>query len=174
MTEREFAEIIRDTKGVVLSAIGNTLAGRFYYVIDDVVQETYIRAYRGLVNNSFRGEAALSSWLYRIARNESLRMMKKLVREEEKSMKVAGEMAHDYEMPAGDAADDRDVEKLETMKRSIGRLPAKYQDVFELLLQGYPEKEIARKLSIRGGTVKSRISRGKEMLARMIEGGREK
>jgi len=171
MTEREFSEIVAETKAVVLSAIGKTLPSRFYHAVDDVAQETYIRAYRGLAGNTFRGEAALSSWLYKIARNESLRMAKKLIREEEKSRRAANETNHENGVPARPADGGHDEEKLAAMERAIDNLPVKYRDVFDLLLRGHTEKEIARTLSIRPGTVKSRISRGKELIARLIEGG---
>jgi len=171
MTEREFAEIIAETKAVVLSAIGKTLPSRFYHAVDDVAQETYIRAYRGLAGNTFRGEAALSSWLYKIARNESLRMAKKLLREEEKSRRAADDVNREKGALAWQADGGHDDEKIAAMTRAIAGLPAKYRDVFDLLIRGHPEKEIARRLSIRPGTVKSRISRGKELIARLIEGG---
>ena len=54
MTETVFAEIIKETKGVVLSAIEKTLFNRFYHAIDDVAQETYLRAYKSLDRNQFR------------------------------------------------------------------------------------------------------------------------
>jgi DNA-directed RNA polymerase specialized sigma24 family protein len=59
MTEREFADIVGRTKKVVLSAIEKNLASRFYHSIDDVVQETYLRAYSSLTKGKFRGESSL-------------------------------------------------------------------------------------------------------------------
>ena len=87
MTEEEFAAIVGRTKKIVLSAVRKHLAARFSYVIDDVAQETYLRGYRHLAGSWFRNESSIESWLYAIARNESLRMNKKLVREEEKAEK---------------------------------------------------------------------------------------
>ena len=166
MTEREFAEIIDSTKGAVLSAIQNHLADRFYHAIDDVAQETYIRAYRSLVKKKFREESLISTWLYSIAKNESLRMNKKLSREEMKFQKSVERMktaaAHEVEENRYD---------IELLREAIGKLPEKYRSVLELVSRGLTEKQIAEKLEIKIGTVKSRSSRGREMLEKLLKGG---
>jgi RNA polymerase sigma-70 factor (ECF subfamily) len=160
MTDIEFAAIVGRTKKIVLSSVRKHLAARFSYAIDDVVQETYLRGYRHLSGGMFRNESSVESWLYAIARNESLRMNKKLGREEEKAERVAEHQKE--EEPARFSSED--VALLEVM---MGRLPEKYREVMALKAQGLPEDEIARRLSISRGTVKSRFSRGKEMLQRI-------
>lgn len=155
ITEREFALIVSDTKRVVLSAIEKNLAERFYHAIDDVAQETYFRAYRSLVKESFRADSSIETWLYAIARNESLRMNKKLMREEEKQKRSAMQAA------AAETASDPDTTILH---ESIGSLPAKYREVIQLMARGLRINEISERLGIRPGTVKSRASRGKKMI----------
>lgn len=51
---------------------------------DDVVQNTFIKVYRGI--GSFRGDAKLYTWLYRIASNEAISFLKKKKRKETDSM----------------------------------------------------------------------------------------
>ena len=92
MDDKEFAGIVNSTKPIVLSAIKKYVAAQYFHSIDDVVQETYLRAYKSLIKNSFRGESSMETWLYAIARNESLRMMKKINREEIKLKKKARKM----------------------------------------------------------------------------------
>ena len=87
--EHDFAEIVERTKGVVLSAISKTLDAEFSSHIDDVVQETYLRAYKSLQKEQFKNNSSIETWLYTIARNESLRMNEKLVRERQKSENLA-------------------------------------------------------------------------------------
>lgn len=169
MTEREFGEIVRETKGVVLSAIEKHLSPRFYGAIDDVVQETYLRAYRALSKDSFRHDAKLSTWLYAIARNESLRMGGRLAREEEKRER-AREAATEYRAEDS-TADLLEEDEISRMRKSIRGLPEKLRAVLELAAEGRGEAEIAETLSIRRGTVKSRLSRGRELLARIMKGG---
>ena len=163
MTETEFAVIVGETKSVVLSAVEKHLFSRFYHAIDDVVQETYLRAYRGLQKNQFEGRSQLSTWLYTIARNESNRMNEKLGREERKISKLQ--------------QNENTERTAETPKPGIGeemlgwikQLPAQYMNVIKLALGGFSEKEIAASLSISPGTVKSRSHRARGMLRRIIE-----
>jgi RNA polymerase sigma-70 factor (ECF subfamily) len=166
MTEREFAEIIDSTKGTVLSAIHTHLADRFYNAIDDVAQETYIRAYRSLIKNKFKEESLISTWLYTIAKNESLRMNKKLSREEMKFQKSVEKMKADAEYESSENNLD-----IELLRKAIGNLPEKYRSVIELVSRGLTEKQISEKLEIKRGTVKSRASRGREMLEKLLKGG---
>jgi len=161
--ERDFSEIINDTKGIVLSAIEKNLSPRFSHAIDDVAQETYLRAYKSLTADKFRGESALSTWLYTIARNESLRMNKKLAREEEKAQKSGLYLIKEQE-----EAHSRDEEDLDILKNKISLLPEKYRDILSMMTTGKNIKEIAEKLNIRPGTVKSRASRGRKMLKDII------
>ena len=135
MTEKEFAEIVKRTKKTVLSAIEKNLSARFYHAIDDVAQETYLRAYNGLAKNSFRGDSSIETWLYRIARNESLRMNQKLVREEEKAKKVLESASHSFtqKTDSGEAAHLQDHLTL---------LPDKYRSVLTLISQGLDRKSV--------------------------------
>ena len=162
MTEAEFAVIVGETKAIVLSAVEKNLFARFYHAIDDVVQETYLRAYRGLQKNQFEGRSQLSTWLYTIARNESNRMNEKLGREERKIAKLQqSEGTERSETPRPGIADE--------MLDWIKQLPAQYMSVIKLALGGFSEKEIAASLSISPGTVKSRSHRAREMLRRIIQ-----
>ena len=54
-----------------------------------------------------------------------------------------------------------------TLDLLIGRLPDKYRAVMALKARGLSEKDIADTLGITTGTVKSRFSRGKEMLQKL-------
>ena len=55
------------------------------------------------------------------------------------------------------------------LKNAIEKLPSKHKPVFKLLYIGLNEREIAEELSLKKGTVKSRISRGKKMLQTYLE-----
>lgn len=164
MNEREFADIVGRTKKVVLSAIEKNLASRFYHSIDDVVQETYIRAYGSLTKGKFRGESSLGTWLYSIARNESLRMNEKLMREERKKKKL---------IEAGNYSEDKADENLAILQDNITRLPEKYGSVLSLVSLGYSLNQISEKLGINLGTVKSRISRGKKIIHENVKGDKD-
>lgn len=163
MNEREFADIVGRTKKTVLSAIEKNLASRFYHSIDDVVQETYIRAYGSLSKGKFRGESSIDTWLYSIARNESLRMNEKLMREERKEKKL---------IESDDTAEENGDDTIALLQENILELPEKYGSVLSLVSLGYSLNQISEKLGLNIGTVKSRISRGKKIIHDNMKGGK--
>lgn len=159
MTESEFTEIVSSTREIVLSAIEKNLAERFSYAIDDVAQETYFRAYKALKKDQFRQESKLSTWLYTIARNESLRMNDKLRKEE------------DFLISHTDLNENskrlNSQEMIGTLRALLVKIPDKYRKVLEFYLAGYSESQIAETMGVKPGTVKSRAFRGKEMIKRV-------
>ncbi len=163
MNEKEFSAIVTKTKAVVLAAIEKNLAERFYHAIDDVAQETYLRAYNNLIKEKFRGDSSMETWLYRIAVNESLRMNQKLKREEEKQKKSITAFGTE---PGTESM----TEEIAALQNAIPLLPDKYKEVLSLVSEGRSINEIAFKLKIMPGTVKSRSSRGREMLHKLIRG----
>ncbi len=171
MDQEAFASIVEETKGIVLKAVRKNLFSEYCYAIDDVVQETYIRAYRSLVKNKFKEKSKLSSWLFTIARNESIRMNRKLKSGERRREKY---MERNIEYLNSDGRNDIEekIEKddlLNKLSEAVKDLPDKYESVIDLYVKGFNEKEIAKFLSISRGTVKSRIHRGKEKLREILK-----
>jgi RNA polymerase sigma-70 factor, ECF subfamily len=159
MNETEFLKIVEDTKSIVLAVVRKYLSRHYYHYIDDVMQETYFRAYKAINKNKVIIDKSLNNWLYTIAKNESIRMMEKLRREDAKIVKVQENFS--------EAAKPKKMyEELFEMKKIIAGLPEKYKIIFQLLVRGYSENQIAEKLKIRQGTVKSRIHRGRELIYR--------
>src|SRR3989339_828134 len=155
ISEESFAKIIRETKVVVLSAVKKHLFEHYAHALDDVVQETYFKAFDSLVKEKFREESKLSTWLYVIAKNEALRMNGKLKREEKE--KELDEKLNTLE--------------IEDTLKKVNLLPLKYRSILMLYSEGLSEKEIAEKLLLPSGTVKSRIYRGRKKMLRMLENG---
>ncbi|TGL60711.1 RNA polymerase sigma factor [Leptospira sarikeiensis] len=169
MGEAEFSRFVEETREIVLAAVSRYLYERFAYAIDDVAQETYLRAYKALQKGQFRGDSKLTTWLYTIARNESIRMNENLVREETKAEK-AGKRSEEDSRVFAIEKDSEVMEDLPTWEKAklwISNLPEAYRSVIQYYLSGYSEKEIAEALGVPTGTVKSRAARGKEMLRRM-------
>ncbi len=161
MTNSDFTEIVNSTKSIVLSAIEKNLAERFFHSIDDVVQETYLRAYKALVSGKFREESKLSTWLYAIARNESFRMNEKLMREERKIERATLKIKEETHLH------DDTQNQPNLLIKYLKQIPEKYKTILLHYSEGFSEKEIAEKLSIKQGTVKSRAFRGKEFLRKI-------
>ncbi|ONF93941.1 RNA polymerase sigma factor [Leptospira santarosai] len=172
MTESEFTEIVSSTRDIVLSAIEKNLAERFSYAIDDVAQETYFRAYKALKKNQFRKESKLSTWLYTIGRNESLRMNEKLKKEEERAQRwIKSKKTEDFLTNHtglnGNTIQWNSQEIIRTLHSLLAKIPDKYRKVLEFYLAGYSESQIAETIGVKPGTVKSRAFRGKEMIKRI-------
>ncbi len=171
MNEEAFASIVEETKGVVLKAIRSSLFSEYYYAVDDVVQETYIRAYRSLIKNKFKEESKLSSWLFTIARNESIRMNRKLKSGERRREKyVERNMQYLNNIEDNNIAEKIEKDDLiEKLNAAVVKLPDKYVNVIDLYMKGFNERQIAQLLSISRGTVKSRVHRGKEKLRQIFK-----
>jgi RNA polymerase sigma-70 factor (ECF subfamily) len=150
---------------------------------EDCVQEAFVRAFAGLRN--FRGEAAFSTWLYRVALNVAREAAKKRARRPLPATDLMSEDSDDppdlgrMDLPEGNDRDDPESavvadEKRAVVLRALRSLPEHYREVVILYdLQGLSYEEIATVLSTRIGTVKSRLNRGrlalKEALTEHLE-----
>ena len=137
--------------------------------VEEVVQDAFIRAYRGLA--SFRGESSFYSWLYRIAANVAFSFLKK-----SRSPEVPLDEREDDGFDPG-VTDEQTPERM-LMARQIGsaveRAMAKLQpELAEALVlfevDGKAYKEIAQLLGLPIGTVRTRIFRAREFIARRLE-----
>ncbi|MBV6492236.1 MAG: hypothetical protein LDLANPLL_00229 [Turneriella sp.] len=161
-----FTQIIAETKKPVLAAIRRHLNAQYDSAIDDVAQEVYIRAYKALTQGKLKEPSKLRSYLYTIAKNESLRMNLRLNREEIKAKKFLEEEIErtnplrEIEEPLSEMA-SRIIDELSS-------IPVHYAQVVELSLLGFSAREIVEKLKIKPGTVKSRLSRGLALLRSRI------
>ena len=161
MTNQELSLLIDDTKGIVLTAIHQNLFKEYVSAIDDIVQETYFRAYKHLKEDKFENRSKLTSWLFVIARNETIRMNQKLSRNREKVINFSMEPVLNEEL---EPCEENEVD----LKNYIQQLPEKYSDVIQLYVKGNKEEEIASYLNLKRGTVKSRINRAKKMLKKLF------
>lgn len=153
--ESDFRAIVSSTKPAVLGAIRHHLAVGLRDMIDDVAQETYLRIYRYIEKNGMAAirQEALSSFAYVIARNESLRANKKHRRAR-------------IEVPDSlpDLLAHRQSEMQATMQAALGLLDPDLQPIFGLRTAGFSTDEIATKLGMPSGTVKSRLHRARRVL----------
>ena len=94
---------------------------------EDVMQDTFVKIFLGL--NGFRGDSALSTWIYRIAMNESLRFLNK------KNIKlVSADNVHDELIDSLKASDyiDYDDKMAVKFQEVILRLSDKQRVIFNL------------------------------------------
>lgn len=98
---------------------------------DDLVQNTFIKAWEAI--EGFRGEAKVSTWLYRIATYEALNFLKKRRSEEEHRISPSEEADATYLLSRLHADEYFDADEVEErFQKAILTLPAKQQLVFRL------------------------------------------
>ncbi|HEX2092331.1 MAG TPA: sigma-70 family RNA polymerase sigma factor [Longimicrobiaceae bacterium] len=143
---------------------------------EDLVQDTYLRAYRGW--STYTRGTQCRSWLFTICRNVAVR------RGEVKSARMehlATDLGvDDVEALASvgvlDRAQSQDPEGDffdslvdDEVRRAIDGLPREYRDAVVLCdLEGFGYGEIAEMLGVAGGTIKSRIHRGRRLLQQVL------
>ena len=141
--------------------------------VEDVVQEAFIRAYRGLA--SFRGESAFYSWLYRIATNSALGFLKRGAGAPMLQADL-GDEREDGPFEPG-VSDGEDPERLLLAKqisgavdKALARLQPELSEALLLYeVEGKTYKEIAQMLGVPIGTVRTRIFRARKFIARRLE-----
>lgn len=131
---------------------------------EDAAQESFIKAYGYL--GRFRGDSAFSTWMYSIARNSALdviRRRKETVNIDEQAELPGETLEFD---PEGSAVSK---ESANTLKKLILALPEDFRQVLILReIEGCQYSEIAEMLGIGEGTVKSRLSRARSKLREAI------
>ncbi len=141
---------------------------------EDLTQETFIRVHSSL--STFRGEASLSTWLYRIATNVSYDYFRRKTRQakaalslEETDVERKGVRA---ETPASPEQLAAQSEMSACVEGFIDRLPPSYRAVLVLHdVQGLKNSEIAEVLQCSLDTVKIRLHRARKTLRATLSTG---
>ncbi|OSI25447.1 RNA polymerase sigma factor RpoE [Neisseria dumasiana] len=152
----------------------NRLLSRFIkdeHEVNDVAQEALIKAYRALPN--FRGESAFYTWLYRIGINTAKNFLATSGKRPFVSTDVANDEGDVLDL-ANQLADDHTPEAemmnreiLETVEAAITKLPDDLRKAISLReMEGLSYEEIAQIMDCPIGTVRSRIFRAREVIAK--------
>jgi RNA polymerase sigma-70 factor, ECF subfamily len=129
---------------------------------EEMAQEAFLRAYRALAK--WRKDAAFSTWLFALAAN--------LYRSEIRRIPPRTLSLDDIAEPRDPHVEDaglEDEDRDRTVRRAVYALPPKYRDA--LLLFHFHEMDVpaaASSLGLPEGTVKARLSRGREILRRKL------
>ena len=128
----------------------------------DAAQETFVKAFRALPR--YRHEAAFGTWLYRIAVNAALDIVRR--------RPPAPASLEDVILPAAAHNPDAEAEREEVQRRvhrALQRLSPDHRIVIVLRdLQGLAYEEIAEVLRVPVGTVRSRLSRARDALRPLL------
>jgi len=134
---------------------------------EDVLQDVFLHAYRKL--GSFRGDSSLGTWLYRLAVNHCLDVLRG---RQTKMMRVTESLDDERaEEPAAAAPVVPTAISHLDLERAIARLPPGCRAAFVLHdVEGFEHHEVATLLGVSEGTSKSQVHKARMKLRGMLSG----
>ncbi|MDF1484356.1 RNA polymerase sigma factor RpoE [Ramlibacter sp. H39-3-26] len=147
-------------------------------LVEDIAQETFIRAYRAL--HQFRGEAQFYTWLYRIAVNTAKKALVDLKRNPvitESALRGSGDEDDETSMGGNELTSDETPETIlaaqeiaATVNAAMEALPEDLRQAVTLReIEGLSYEEIAEAMNCPIGTVRSRIFRAREAISARVK-----
>jgi len=138
----------------------------------DVVQEIFIKVFRNI--GSFKGEAALKTWIFRIALSEILNRLRWWKSRHRSSTVSLDDQpnGHEHYVPDSGPSPEEMLESKErevAIQEALAKLSSEHRSIIVLRdIEGFSYTEIADVLGISLGTVKSRLARGREDLKKSL------
>jgi RNA polymerase sigma-70 factor (ECF subfamily) len=127
---------------------------------EEVAQEVFVRVFRGLA--AFRGDSALSTWIYRLTVNASLSHLARRGRRQE----ISDDALADVAAPAEIARDPALASRIEA---ALAELPAGYRAILVLHdIEGLSHEECAAILECRVGTCKSQLHKARARMRELL------
>ena len=124
-TDKAFAELVNIYKERLYWHIRYMLKN--HEDTDDVLQNVFIKVYKNI--KKFKGDSLLYSWMYRIARNESITFLKK----RSKMLKISSEELQNYIVDNLESDVYFEGDKIQIqLQKAINTLPDKQREVFQL------------------------------------------
>jgi RNA polymerase sigma-70 factor (ECF subfamily) len=162
LKQTQFDALVRATSGD-LYRFGYWLC-RSEALAQDLVQETYLRAWRSM--DDLRDTAAAKAWLITILRREHARLYERKTPEMDN--------IEDVQLDDRDARTPEELGEDELVRRAIGRLDAKYREPLLLqVLGGFSCEEIAHELRISAAAVMTQLFRARQKLKASLGGPEE-
>ena len=159
-----FSELVDRYKNLVYAVVTRLVADRAE--ADDLAQEVFLKVHRGLPY--FRGDARLSTWIYRIVMNVCAQARSRPHRE------VPLDRGPDRPPidPGGADAAFADLELRDRLDKAIAQLPENYRFLIAAHhLRGVQYEALAEALDMPLGTVKTHLHRAKRLLREILSSG---
>ena len=137
---------------------------------DEVAQEVFVRAWRGLAR--FQERSQFSTWLYRIAFNEAQRRLSRRspARAEPEPDREDPIVSVQESPDLGPEAQTLDAEFERTLERALDELPAEWRAAVVLRdVEGLSTHDAAEVVGVREAAFKSRLHRGRMQLRALLE-----
>ena len=151
-----FGELVDRYKNLVYAMVYRMVPDRSQ--VDDLAQEVFLKVHRGLPY--FRGDARLSTWIYRIVSNVCLQARASGLRMRPATARLEPG-AHDTSFA--------DLELRDRLDKAMEQLPENYRLLIAAhYLQGVQYEALAETLGIPVGTVKTHLYRAKKRLRELL------
>jgi RNA polymerase sigma-70 factor (ECF subfamily) len=161
--EGAFEELVDGYKNLVFALIARTVQDRSR--AEDLAQDVFLRIHRGLPY--FRGEARLSTWIYRIVANVCIQERGHASAD---AMISLDDTRATVPTPSGADRQFGDLELRDRLEKAIAQLPAQQRFLVAAhYLQGVRYEDLAEALRMPLGTVKTHLFRAKQQLRRLLE-----
>jgi len=160
-----FGELVDRFKNLVYGLVYRLVPDRSQ--VDDLAQEVFLRVHRGLPY--FRGDARLSTWIYRIVQNVCFQARTRRKPDRSLDAHADGEPRRPIEPGGADGA-FAEIELRDRLDKAIAQLPDQYRLLIAAhYLQGVQYEALADALNMPLGTVKTHLYRAKRRLRELLE-----
>ncbi len=186
VTENELIKRLKNNDNEAYRHLVLSYSKRLYYYClkilknsfdaQDAVQITFIKIHGSI--NKFEKRCCLSSWIYRIATNVCLDILRKKTRNSCVSLSFDDrdrDYSQFFELPLTDTSSDTETqffkrERLKNLYRSIEKLPDVQKRLITLRdIHGLSYDDISKELKLKSGTVKSGLNRARKKLRAILE-----
>jgi RNA polymerase sigma-70 factor, ECF subfamily len=164
--QQAFAELVRRHRDLVFSLAASILGPAFVPETEDVAQNVFLKVHRAL--GSFRVDAKLSSWIYRITFNEAVNMKSRVRFRRQNADETALDQAVASEPGPHQQAEA--AQRDQALAECIQKLPEVYQSALRLYYWlGKGVGEVAELLGVPENTAKSYLHRARGLLHSMLK-----
>jgi RNA polymerase sigma-70 factor (ECF subfamily) len=158
-----FGELVDLHKNLVYGLVYRMVSDRSR--VDDLAQDVFLKVHRGLPY--FRGEARLSTWIYRIVQNVCSEARSR--RAPDVSLDQADGSGRRFDRGAADEAFG-DLELRDRLEKAIAQLPEPQRLLIAAhYLDGVQYESLAESMNIPLGTVKTHLYRAKRRLRELLD-----
>lgn len=182
MTEQQLIYALKAGDESAFRLLVESYKDRLYHTIlgflpkpedaEDVLQDVFVKVYENII--AFKGDALLSTWMYRIAVTQSMDEIRKKTRKKRAAQVLSwfgkGEEMHDIAIDTthpGVLTENRELSVH--LFRAMQHLPDNQRAAFVLQkIEGLNQQQIADVLHLTIGAVESLLSRAKQNLKKML------
>jgi RNA polymerase sigma-70 factor (ECF subfamily) len=156
--EKSFVTLIKEHQGLIHKVCIMYEADR--EARNDLFQEVVLQLWRSFP--TFRGEAKITTWMYRIALNTAISGLRKLGR------KIKTEELGEYHFNISENSQDNSEEELQKLQWAIRQLSEIERAMIMMALDEIPYEEIAEAIGITQNNVRVRMNRIREKIKKLM------